>query len=65
MNWKNILKSGRYKRYLHNGPPSGKLTSKKRRPCDKCGALTAGRNLSPSKRGEHIKLCNACKNREE
>jgi hypothetical protein len=65
MNWKDILKIRRYKRYLQNEPASGKLTSNKRQPCDKCGAMTAVRNVKASKRGEHINLCNACKNKEE
>ena len=71
MNWKDILKdeddykADRYMRYLQGQPKRGDLTTKKKQPCDKCGAMVAGRNIKTSKRGEHIELCRACKKKEE
>jgi hypothetical protein len=68
MNWKNILKEGkpdRYLRYLAGQPKRGRHTTKKKQPCDKCGAMVAGRNVKASKRGEHINLCRGCKTKEE
>tara|TARA_R110000765_G_scaffold105187_2_gene195245 strand:- start:1542 stop:1775 length:234 start_codon:yes stop_codon:yes gene_type:complete len=52
----------RYQRY--ESIQRGKKTTNKKNKCDMCGALVSLRN-SNYKDGDHIVLCNACRNRKE
>ena len=52
----------RYQRY--ESIKRGKKTTNKKNKCDMCGALVSLRN-SNYKDGDHIILCNACRNRKE
>ena len=59
----NVKKNqSRYQRY--ESIQRGKKTTNKKNKCDMCGALVSLRNSNYTD-GDHIVLCNACRNRKE